>query len=157
VCQAAGAVVTAVERLIDVSAPVDRVWAALTDAATFARCYAEGGATLEPRQGGAVRLSWSDRGTFRGVVEETSPPSRFCYRLAVEPDREPTPTTSTLVEFRLAPAQLGTRVIVRESGFGSLDADALEAGALDPVQLMERAGEAWTSGLERLAREFDAD
>jgi uncharacterized protein YndB with AHSA1/START domain len=144
--------VTAVERLIDVSAPVERVWAALTDPVVFARCYAEGGAALEPRVGAAVRLTWSDRGTFIGVVEEASPPSRFCYRLAVAPDREPTPATSTLVEFRLAPAQLGTRVIVRESGFGSLDADTD-----DPVRLMESAGEAWTTALDRLAREFDAD
>jgi uncharacterized protein YndB with AHSA1/START domain len=141
---------TAVERLIDVRAPVHRVWEVLVDPAVFARCYAPGGAAFEPRVDAPVRLSWLERGTYLGIVEEAEPPQHFCYRLAVEPDREPTRTTSTLVEFRLAPAQLGTRVIVRESGFAALD-----ASVGSPDDRMARAGEAWTAALELLAREFD--
>jgi uncharacterized protein YndB with AHSA1/START domain len=137
---------TAVERLIDVRAPVHRVWAALVDPAVFARCYASGGAVFEPRVDAVVRLSWLEHGTYRGVVEEASAPHLFCYRLAVDPEREPTRATSTLVEFRLAPAQLGTRVIVRESGFGASD---------DAADRIARSGAAWTEALERLAREFD--
>jgi uncharacterized protein YndB with AHSA1/START domain len=91
-----------------------------------------------------MRLETAD-GTLLGRVTEVVHPSRFAYRMAVEPDVEPEPATSTLVEFTLSPAQVGSRLLVRESGFGSLDG---RFGS--PIDLLERAGETWSTALDRL-------
>jgi uncharacterized protein YndB with AHSA1/START domain len=144
--------VTAVERLIDVAAPVERVWRSLAEPVGFARWCAVDEAEFEARAGSPMRLSWEQHGTFRGVVEEASEPHRLCYRLSAAPDAEPTPTTSTLVELTLSPAQVGSRVVVRESGFASLDPSLGAA-----IDLMEESGTAWSAALERLAREMEGE
>jgi uncharacterized protein YndB with AHSA1/START domain len=139
--------VTAVERLIDIAAPVDRVWRSLAEPEEFARWCAVDEAEFEARAGSPMRLHWARHGTFRGVVEEAAEPHRLCYRLSAAPDAEPTPTTSTLVELTLTPAQVGSRLLVRESGFGALDPSVGDA-----IELMEESGASWSAALERLAR-----
>jgi uncharacterized protein YndB with AHSA1/START domain len=79
--------VTAVERLIDLPAPPERVWSVLADAAAFARWCAVDGASFEPRTGSPLRLARAEHGVFRGEVEEASEPHRLCYRLALEVER----------------------------------------------------------------------
>ena len=138
---------TAVERLIDIAAPVDRVWATVTDPAQFARFYAQGGARFECRPGSVMRLSWPADGTFMGQVEEAQEPRRFCYRLAVAPGVVPTPTTSTVVEFTLSRTPSGCRVVVRESGYENIDRDY---GS--PTELARQADETWAASLSMLAR-----
>ena len=135
---------TATERLVDLSASVENVWSVVTDAQQFEHFTAYTAAEFEPTEGSAMRLETA-AGTLLGRVTEVVHPSRFAYRLSVEPDVEPEPATSTLVEFTLSPAQVGSRLLVRESGFGSLD-DRFGS----PIDLLERAGETWNTALERL-------
>lgn len=135
---------TATERLIDLSASVENVWSVVTDPEQFVHFTKYTSAFFEPREDADVRLE-SEEGIQLGRVTEVTHPSRFAYRLAVEPDVDPEPGSSTLVEFTLTPAQVGSRILVRESGFGSLDE---QYGS--PIDLLERAGETWNTALLRL-------
>jgi uncharacterized protein YndB with AHSA1/START domain len=136
-----------VERIVDLAVPVERAWQTLTDPAEFARVYAHGGAEFAAAPGSAVRLNWPERGTYLGVVEHAEHPHRFCYRLATEPETNPTPANSTLVEFTLSPTPAGCRLIVRETGFEILDPVAED-------DARRRADEAWTACLRLLAETF---
>jgi uncharacterized protein YndB with AHSA1/START domain len=144
--------VTAVERLIDIAAPVERVWRSLAEPDEFARWCAVDEAEFEARAGSPMRLRRAQHGTFHGIMEEASEPHRLCYRLSAAPDAEPTPTTSTLVELTLSPAQVGSRLLVRESGFAALDPTLGTA-----IGLIAESGAAWTAALERLARGLEGE
>jgi uncharacterized protein YndB with AHSA1/START domain len=109
-----------------IAAPVERVWALLTEAEHLARWFGDAGAELDLRPGGALSLSWEQHGTVRGRVVDVEAPRRFSYRWAVlrEPyGSEPVEGNSTLVEFTLAAEGDGTRLRVVESGFDKLFAD----------------------------------
>ena len=128
-----------------IRASLGSVWSALTTPESFARWYAFGGASIDLRPGGAIRLHWEEHGTFLGRVEAVEEPLLFSYRLAVTPDTEPTPTNSTLVEFRLEPLNRKTRLSVTESGYDQLDP---EYGL--PADLPTLAGQGWEGGFTLL-------
>jgi uncharacterized protein YndB with AHSA1/START domain len=115
-----------IERETVIAAPVERVWALLTEAEHLARWFGDAGAELDLRPGGALSLSWEQHGTVRGRVVDVEAPRRFSYRWAVlrEPyGSEPVEGNSTLVDFTLAAEGDGTRLRVVESGFDKLFAD----------------------------------
>jgi uncharacterized protein YndB with AHSA1/START domain len=116
-----------IERETVIAAPVDRVWALLTEAEHLGRWFGDAGAEIDLRPGGAISLTWDEYGTVRGRVVDVEPLKRFSYRWAVlrEPERsEPVAGNSTLVEFTLHSDGDGTRLRVVESGFAGLDAPA---------------------------------
>jgi uncharacterized protein YndB with AHSA1/START domain len=137
-----------IERETVIAAPVERVWALLTEAEHLGRWFGDAGAELDLRPGGALRLSWEQYGTVRGRVVDVEAPRRFSYRWAVlrEPqDAEPAEGNSTLVEFTLHAEGDGTRLRVVESGFHELFAD--------PAKQDERAEDnrkGWASELGEL-------
>ncbi len=110
-----------IEREVLIEAPIERVWALITEADHFGSWFSDAGAEIELRPGGAMRLSWEEHGTVLARVERVEPPNLFAYRWANGPDVEPAEGHSTLVEFTLAPAEGGTRVRVVETGFATLD------------------------------------
>jgi uncharacterized protein YndB with AHSA1/START domain len=97
-----------IEREVVIDAPVERVWALITEAEHFGTWFADSAAEIDLRPGGAR-------------VERVEPPRLFAYRWANAIDAEPAEGHSTLVEFTLAAEDTGTRVRVVESGFASLD------------------------------------
>jgi uncharacterized protein YndB with AHSA1/START domain len=109
-----------IEREVFIAAPVERVWEIVTDARHVAGWFSET-AEVDLRVGGRMVLAWKEYGTFLCVVERVEPPRLFAFRGAYEPDVEPAPGNSTLVEFTLRPEADGTRLRVVESGFASLD------------------------------------
>ena len=112
-----------IERETVIAAPVERVWALLTEAEHVGRWFGDAGAEIDLRPGGAMALNWTDYGTQRAQVVAVEPPTRFAYRWAPFKDpggEEPVEGNSTLVEFTLAPEAEGTRLRVVESGFASL-------------------------------------
>jgi uncharacterized protein YndB with AHSA1/START domain len=112
-----------IERETVIAAPLERVWALLTEAEHVGRWFGDAGAELDLRPGGALSLSWEQHGTVRGRVVDVEAPRRFSYRWAALPDPhggEPVEGNSTLVEFTLQPEADGTRLRVVESGFASL-------------------------------------
>jgi uncharacterized protein YndB with AHSA1/START domain len=112
-----------IEREITIAAPVERVWSILTEAHHIAGWFADAGAEIELRPGGALELSWAEHGSTTARVEVVDAPHRFAYRWKAHDagqDEEPGEGNSTLVEFTLTPEGDGTRLRVHESGFASL-------------------------------------
>jgi uncharacterized protein YndB with AHSA1/START domain len=123
-----------IERETVIAAPVERVWALLTEAEHLGRWFGDAGAELDLRPGGALSLSWEQHGTVRGRVVDVEAPRRFSYRWSAlpEPDGgEPVKGNSTLVEFTLEADGDGTRLRVVESGFDEL--------FVEPAKQNERA------------------
>jgi uncharacterized protein YndB with AHSA1/START domain len=113
-----------IERETTIAAPVDRVWALLTEAEHVGAWFGDAGAEIDLRPGGAMAISWEKHGTVRARVERVEPHRLFSYRWGSEMGAEPEDGASTLVEFTLEPDGDGTLLRVVESGFASLDVPA---------------------------------
>jgi len=114
-----------IEREVIIEAPVERVWALITEPEHVGTWFADSGAEVDLRPGGQMRMSWEEHGTVLARVERVEPERMFSYRWAPFPEpggKEPVEGNSTLVEFTLAPEGDTTRLRVVESGFSSLDA-----------------------------------
>jgi uncharacterized protein YndB with AHSA1/START domain len=137
-----------IERETVIAAPVERVWALLTEAEHLGRWFGDAGAELDLRPGGALSLTWEQHGTVHGRVVEVEAPRRFSYRWAVlrESQREPVEGNSTLVEFTLEAEGDGTRLRVVESGFDTLFADAAKQ-----TERVEDNRKGWASELAELS------
>ena len=112
-----------IERETLIAAPASRVWELLTEAEHLGHWFADAGAEIDLREGGAIVLRWTEHGTSHGRVESVEPPHRFAFRWApfkIPGGEEPAEGNSTLVEFTLTPDGAGTRLRVVESGFASL-------------------------------------
>ena len=112
-----------IERETVINAPVERVWALITEAEHLGRWFGDAGAEIDLRPGGAMVLRWADSAASRGRVVAVEPHTRFSYRWAPFTDPggdEPVEGNSTLVEFTLASEGDATRLRVVESGFASL-------------------------------------
>lgn len=118
-----------IEKSVEVAAPLERVWRALTDHREFGAWF-----KVVLDQPFAVGVPSTGRITYPGyehmpwkaeivAIEE---PTRFAFRWphmdASQEVRED--WAWTLVEFTLEPAGDGTRVTVVESGFEALEAEA---------------------------------
>lgn len=114
-----------IHREITISAPIRRVWAVLTESDHIARWFGDA-AELDLRPGGRALFGWAEHGTFRAEIQHVDPCRYLAYRWAAEPDVDPTPANSTLVEFQLTPVDGGTRLSVTESGFAELTMSADE-------------------------------
>jgi uncharacterized protein YndB with AHSA1/START domain len=112
-----------IEREIVIAAPVERVWAVLTEAAHVGEWNPgpEPEVEVDLRPGGSIVLRWAEYGTFLFRIERVEPPRLLAYRWARPTDTEPRAGNSTLVEFTLTPEGDGTRLRVVESGFRELD------------------------------------
>ena len=112
-----------IERETFIKAPIERVWALITEAQHLGRWFGDAGAEIDLRPGGAMVVRWAEHGTTRGRVVAVEPHTRFAYRWAPFQDpggEEPDEGNSTLVEFTLQPEGHATRLRVVESGFASL-------------------------------------
>ena len=108
-----------------IAAPVERVWALITEAEHLGRWFGDAGAEIDLRPGGALVVRWDAFGATRGRVVEVEPHTRFSYRWAPFKDpsgEEPVEGNSTLVEFTLAQEGEATRLRVVETGFAALAA-----------------------------------
>jgi uncharacterized protein YndB with AHSA1/START domain len=139
-----------IERETTIAAPVERVWSVLTEAEHISGWFADAGAEIDLRPGGALVMRWEEYGTTRARVEAVEPPHRFAYRWTAHhaaEGAEPAEGNSTLVEFTLAPEGDGTRLWVVETGFASLDTseDKAKSNYDDNVggwtQMIEKARE----------------
>jgi uncharacterized protein YndB with AHSA1/START domain len=113
-----------IERETVIAAPVERVWALLTEAEHIGTWFGDAGAEIDLRPGGSLVLRWAEHGTAHGKVVAVEPHRRFSYRWA--PFRnpggtEPVDGNSTLVEFTLDADGDDTRLRVVESGFAALE------------------------------------
>jgi uncharacterized protein YndB with AHSA1/START domain len=118
-----------VEKIIEIKAPVSRVWQALTD-------YREFGEWFRVKLDGPFVAGEVSRGhmTYPGyehykwevVVKQIVPERLFSYTwhpYALDQSRDYSQETPTLVEFRLEKTVNGTLLTVTESGFDKVPQD----------------------------------
>ena len=108
-----------ITREIAIDAPLDTVWAIVTEARHLARWFSDE-AEIDLRPGGAMLLTWHEHGTYRARVETVEPPTTFAFRWVLRDGHDPAPGDSTLVVMTLTPKDAGTHLRVVESGFSDL-------------------------------------
>jgi len=111
-----------ITREIELDAPRDEVWAALTEAERLEEWFAND-VELDPRPGGEAVFRWENGEERRGVVEELEEERRLALRW----------DDDGLLEVELDDAGGGTVLVVRESSpdFGpALELMALNAAVV---------------------------
>ena len=109
-----------IEQEIVIDAPLDVVWAVVTEPEHVGSWFSDS-AEIDLRPGGEASLTWDEHGTARAWVEKVEPPHSFSFRWARPVGAEPSKGNSTLVEFTLSAEGESTRLRVVESGFQELD------------------------------------
>ncbi|ESR25501.1 SRPBCC family protein [Lutibaculum baratangense] len=115
-----------IEKTIEIAAPVERVWQALTDHREFGQWFR---VTLDmpfvPGEvaRGKVAYPGFEHIGFEVTVAAMERPGYFAFRwhpYPADPQVDYSQEEPTLVEFRLEPVEAGTRLTVVESGFDRL-------------------------------------
>ena len=117
-----------VEKTIELKAPVSRVWRALTDYKEFGdwfRCKLESPFQAGQATSGRITYPGYEHLKMELVVQRMEPERLFSFTWhphAVDPAKDYSSETPTLVEFTLAKAGSGTLLKVVESGFDKVPA-----------------------------------
>jgi uncharacterized protein YndB with AHSA1/START domain len=116
---------SAIQREILIEAPVQTVWAMVTEPSQLAGWFADA-AEVDLRPGGEGTLVFDDRAanqkaTVRLRVQTIEPPHTFTFRWDYPAGAQPDESNSLLVEFSLTEESGNTRLRVTESGFPGLD------------------------------------
>ena len=140
-----------VRRTINISAPVERVWAAITEAGSIARWFGQAAVLDEVAVGATGVFSFEGYGDFPVRIEELDPPRMIAYRWgagdanSIDPLD---PASSTVFRFTLDTVDGGMRLTVLEWGFGTLN---------NPAAAMEGNRGGWDSELDELVAYLEGD
>jgi uncharacterized protein YndB with AHSA1/START domain len=121
-----------IEKTITLRAPIERVWRALTDPVEFGtwfRVNLDNGFAPGAVTRGHITHPGFEHLKWEVTVTAMDAPGLFAFTwhpYAVDPKVDYGAETPTLVEFRLTPAQEGTRLVITESGFGAIPAHRRE-------------------------------
>jgi uncharacterized protein YndB with AHSA1/START domain len=117
-----------IEKSIDIAAPIERVWQALTDHEEFGswfRVKLDGPFAPGQVSTGHITHPGYEHVRWNATIERMDAPNLFSYRwhpYAIDPDVDYSGEPTTLVEFRLEPTATGTRLTVTETGFDAIPA-----------------------------------
>lgn len=117
-----------IEKSVDLKAPVERVWRALTDYKEFGawfRVKLEDPFVPGEVSRGRITYPGYEHVVWEARITRMDEPKYFSFTwhpYAVDPDVDYSGETPTLVEFRLEPTASGTRLTVTESGFDKIPA-----------------------------------
>ncbi len=115
-----------IEKQIEITAPVSRVWRALTDSRQFGewfRVKMDGPFVAGQPLSGQITYPGYEHLRMEIVVKAIEPEKFFSYTwhpYAIDPKVDYTKEEPTLVEFRLEPTGGGTLLTVTESGFDKI-------------------------------------
>ena len=132
-----------VSRTIHINAPVEKVWAAITEPTHLAKWFPDR-AELQPVAVGATgNFEWDDYGTQPVIVEAVDAPHSIAYRWGNDaPDSATVDLEhSTVFTFTLSPVAGGTQLTVVETGFETL---------ADPASGLESNRGGWDFELDEL-------
>lgn len=138
-----------IEKTIDLAAPRQRVWRALTDVEEFGRWFRvalDGPFVLGGTTCGHITYPGYEHLRWEAVVMVMDEPSHFAFTwhpFAVDPQVDYSAEESTTVAFRLTPSERGTRLTVTETGF-----DRLPPHRRDEAWRMNDRG--WTTQIENI-------
>ncbi len=115
-----------IEKSIELNAPVDRVWRALTDHNEFGewfRVKLDGPFRTGDVSTGRIAYPGYEHLKWEATVKTMDKPRLFSFTwhpYAIEPDVDYSNETPTLVEFKLEPKGQGTKLTIVESGFNGV-------------------------------------
>lgn len=135
-----------VRRTIAIAAPIEKVWAAITEAEHIARWFGQAAVLDEVAIGAGGVFSFDGYGDFPVLIEELDPPRMIAYRWSNDDARgarpaEVDPDHSTVFRFTLEALDGGTQLTVVETGFDTTS---------DPAFNMESHRGGWDSELDEL-------
>ncbi len=140
-----------IEKQILLRAPRARVWRALTDAAEFGawfRVRLESGFAVGQRVKGKITYPGYEHLTLDVTVERMDAEQLFSFRwhpYAVDPHADYSTEPTTLVEFRLEPAEGGPLLTLVESGFDRIPPERR-------AEALRRNAEGWAEQMENVRR-----
>jgi len=118
-----------IEKRIELKAPLSRVWRALTDYREFGQWFrvkVDGPFVPGEISRGQVTYPGYEHLQWEVVVQKMEPERLFSFTwhpYAVDPEKDYSKETPTLVEFRLEKIANGTLLVVTESGFDKIPSD----------------------------------
>jgi uncharacterized protein YndB with AHSA1/START domain len=124
-------------RSIDVRAPRERVWAALTEPELLLGWFPTHAAEVDLRERGRMRFAW-ETDADEAVIDELAPPERFVFRWRPEGSERPYTTVTILLR------DVGdgtTELTLTETGFAELP---------DPHASFRGNEDGWAKELEEL-------
>jgi uncharacterized protein YndB with AHSA1/START domain len=138
-----------ITKSIELNAPIERVWRALTDYKEFGewfRVNLDGPFIAGQVTTGHITYPGYEHLKWEATVKQMNAPRLFSFTwhpYAIDPEVDYSAETPTLIEFTLVATPNGTRVTVEESGF-----DALPAHRRTESLRMNEQG--WTIQLENI-------
>jgi uncharacterized protein YndB with AHSA1/START domain len=138
-----------IEKSIELNAPVERVWRALTDHNEFGEWFrVKLDGPFAPGEVATGRITYPgfEHVKWEARIERMEASRLFSFTwhpYAVDPDVDYSQESPTLVEFRLQPTSNGTRLIIVESGF-----DALPSNRKADALRMNEGG--WTEQIKNI-------
>jgi uncharacterized protein YndB with AHSA1/START domain len=132
-----------VRRTIHINAPIDRVWAAVTQADHLAQWFPQRAQLASVGVGATGLFEWDDYGSLPVLVEAADPPHSISYRWGNNNPQATTldPAHSTVFTFTLDEVGAGTALTVVETGFETL---------ADPQGSLESNRGGWNWELDEL-------
>jgi len=113
-----------IEKIVELSAPVARVWRAISDHVEFGKWFRvrlDGPFKVGRTTTGNITYPGYEHVEWVSVTEQMEPESLFVFSWppsAIDPDTEYAADAKVLVAFRLEPTQAGgTRLTITETGF----------------------------------------
>ena len=112
-----------IEKVVDLAAPVARVWRAITDHREFGewfRVRLDNPFKVGETTTGNITYPGHEHMKWVSVTEKMEHERLFAFSWppsAVDPDTEYDAEAKVLVEFRLEPTEKGTRLTITETGF----------------------------------------
>lgn len=138
-----------IEKSIELNAPVERVWSAITDHEEFGQWFRvklDGPFVPGEPSTGHMTYPGYEHIAWKAEVAEMDRPSLFSFTwhpYALDPDVDYSSEPPTLVEFRLEPNGEGTRLTVTESGFDGVPAHRRE-------EAMRMNDNGWTAQMRNI-------
>lgn len=143
-----------IEQSIDLEAPIERVWRALTDHEEFGQWFGvklNGPFVPGEKTRGQMTIAGHEHVPWEAEIVALEEPRYFAYRwhpYAVDPNIDYSEEEPTLVEFHLEAMDGGTRLTVTESGFERLPARRMP-------EAMRRNERGWAFQAENIKRHVE--
>jgi uncharacterized protein YndB with AHSA1/START domain len=115
-----------IEKRIELKAPVSRVWRALTDYREFGEWFRgrlDGPFAAGQVSHGQIMHPGYEHVKWEAVVQKMEPERLFSFTwhpCAIDPEKDYSAETPTLVEFKLEKTASGTLLLLTESGFDKI-------------------------------------
>ncbi len=112
-----------IEKVVDLAAPVSRVWRALTNHEEFGQWFRvrlDGPFHVGATTTGNITYPGHEHVKWESLTERMEHERLFAFSWppsALDPDTQYSDDAKVVVEFRLEPSQNGTRLTITETGF----------------------------------------